>query len=467
MRVLIDVRPTPEQLSIVSRNKPGIEVIRGAAGSGKTTTALLRLRSLIGAFINRRRRQEGSVPVRALVLTYNRTLRGYIEALAQQQVSETSEVNLVISTFAKWAKSSLGNPRMVPIPTRRKKIMTLGSGLGLQDDFLLEEVEYVLGRFLPDKLDDYLNSRRDGRGISPRVDRKLRESILNKVLRPYQSWIDDKDLWDWNDLAVKLAYDKLDPPYDIIITDETQDFSANQIRAIKNQLAKTHSLTLVIDTAQRIYARGFTWQETGINVRPENSRRLVRNYRNTIEIAKFAMPLIEGIPIDDDATIPDFSQCENHGRKPIVLSGKFSGQMKFVVRYLRKEVNLNNESVAFLHPLGGGWFNFTKNAIDKAGFDYVELTRKSEWPQGIENIAFSTLYSAKGLEFDHVIIVGLNAEVMSHGENEDDDRLIKLRRLLAMGIGRARKSVILGYKPEDMSQLIKYLKRATFEKVNV
>jgi len=45
MRVLANVRPTPEQLAIVSRNRPGIEVIRGAAGSGKTTTALLRLRS--------------------------------------------------------------------------------------------------------------------------------------------------------------------------------------------------------------------------------------------------------------------------------------------------------------------------------------------------------------------------------------------------------------------------------------
>ena len=85
----------------------------------------------------------------------------------------------------------------------------------------------------------------------------------------------DENLVDWDDLAVSLSRQKVGCPYDIIITDETQDFSANEIRAIKNQLAGEHSLTFVVDTAQRIYARGFTWQEAGIIV--QNSRRLSKN----------------------------------------------------------------------------------------------------------------------------------------------------------------------------------------------
>jgi len=113
MRALVEVSPTPEQLIIVSRNKPGIEVIRGAAGCGKTTTALLRLRALIGTFVSRKRRMEKKEPVRILVLTYNRTLRGYIRALARQQVSESDEIDLQISTFAKWAMENLGKPKIV------------------------------------------------------------------------------------------------------------------------------------------------------------------------------------------------------------------------------------------------------------------------------------------------------------------------------------------------------------------
>lgn len=46
VKVLPNVGPTPEQLQIVMNTKPGVFVVRGEADSGKTTTALLRLRQL-------------------------------------------------------------------------------------------------------------------------------------------------------------------------------------------------------------------------------------------------------------------------------------------------------------------------------------------------------------------------------------------------------------------------------------
>src|SRR3569832_878960 len=45
MKTLPLVRPTAEQLPLIGQNRLGVEVIRGAAGSGKTSTAILRLRS--------------------------------------------------------------------------------------------------------------------------------------------------------------------------------------------------------------------------------------------------------------------------------------------------------------------------------------------------------------------------------------------------------------------------------------
>lgn len=53
MKNLPVIQATPEQLALVSRTKLGVEVICGAAGSGKTTTALLRLRSLSYMFHER------------------------------------------------------------------------------------------------------------------------------------------------------------------------------------------------------------------------------------------------------------------------------------------------------------------------------------------------------------------------------------------------------------------------------
>jgi superfamily I DNA/RNA helicase len=114
-----------------------------------------------------------------------------------------------------------------------------------------------------------------------------------------------------------------------------------------------------------------------------------------------------------------------------------------------------------LHPRG--WFGFLRNALAAAGLPFVEITRESEWPDGDENIALSTLHSAKGLEFDHVVMIGLNAEVLQHGDDDEDDQLIRLRRLIAMGIGRARRSVVLGYKATDASRLIEFLDPATYD----
>lgn len=467
MQTLRDVKPTPEQLTIVSRNRPGIEVIRGAAGSGKTTTALLRLRSLIGMFTSQRKRQQSGKPVRILVLTYNRTLRGYIEALTKQQVAETDDIELKILTFAKWAMSSLGNVTIIDNSVRKNKILKLGAGINLENDFLLNEVEYIMGRFLPENLEDYISARRDGRGTSPRVERSMREAILNDVIKPYQTWIDYEKIWDWNDLAVKLAKEKLKFSYDIIIADEAQDFSANQIRATHNQMAKVSSLTFVLDSAQRIYARGYTWNEAGVTVRPENSKRLEKNYRNTVEIAKFAASLIDGVPVDDDATMPDFESCERHGPKPLALKGKFSNQMTYIVKYIKDNIDLSSQSIAILHPLGGGWFDYVRQSLNAENLPFVEISKQSEWPDGSENIALSTLHSAKGLEFDHVIIISLDTETLPHGDGDDDDRLLMLRRLVAMGAGRARESLLIGHKSKGASKLLDLIDSETYDEVLV
>ena len=86
MRTLQNIKPTPEQLPILTDARPGFRLIRGAAGSGKTTAALLRLRQLCASRLARKARLQSEEPVRVLVLTFNGLLQVYIIQLTWRLV---------------------------------------------------------------------------------------------------------------------------------------------------------------------------------------------------------------------------------------------------------------------------------------------------------------------------------------------------------------------------------------------
>ncbi len=463
MKSLVSITPTSEQLAIIANPRPGVKLIRGAAGSGKTTTALLMLRSLTSFYLRRKERLKIPGNVNVLALTYNRTLKGYIGELASQQVQQSQDMDLTVSTFASWAKSF--NPRLKILENWEKesKVAQLASGLPLSGDFILREVDYVLGRFVPDKITDYLTCSRDGRGIAPRMERALRQKLLDTVIDPYIVWKKGRNILDWNDIAINMLSSEAPKLYDIIIADEVQDLSANQVRAIMHCVTESSSVIFVLDAAQRIYPQAFTWLEAGVEI--NKSYRLKENHRNTKEICQFALPLLVGLEIGDDGTLPDLQSCNKNGPLPLVLVGKYSEQVAFAFKVIKESIDLSVESVAFLHPLGGKWFNYLRSLLRAEGLDWVELTREGEWPTGPENIALSTMHSAKGLEFDHVFILGLNDEVTPHGEEHGDSTFENLQRVLAMAVTRARKSVIIGYKSGEASKLIGLLQPDTYREI--
>ncbi|KVF03993.1 hypothetical protein WJ04_21290 [Burkholderia vietnamiensis] len=278
-------------------------------------------------------------------------------------------------------------------------------------------------------------------------------------------WKQREGLIDWNDAAVQLATEQRHG-YDIVIVDESQDFSANELRAVMSQVAEEHAVSFIIDTAQRIYARGFNWAEAGIAIRPETSHRLSVNYRNTPQIARLASGLMQCVQLDDDGTPPSLLDPLADAATPVLLKGYFNAQVRWCINYIRERVNLANESVAFLHPKG--WFTYLKERLAIAQLNYVEVTGQRDWPEGDANIALCTFHSAKGLDFDHVIIIGLSSEGLPEGQFEmGDERFETACRLLAMAIARARIQVVLGYKPTEESALLQRLDRTAFVEIEV
>lgn len=296
------------------------------------------------------------------------------------------------------------------------------------------------------------------------MDKVMRQHLMDEVVLPYLEWKRKNDVRDFHDLAWAMLNEEADLKYDVVVIDEAQDFSANQLRAVKQHCDPAVTLTIVTDTAQRIYPRGGALQEAGISVSSARSFRLSNNYRNTKQIAALAASIANGLPVDDDGSLPDPLACTQEGERPVIVYGTFSEQMAYALDKLSR-INLELDTVGFLHLKGGKWFNLVRQTLSGAGYEFCELQAASEWPETGGNIGLCTLHSAKGLEFDHVFIIGLAQEQASYGTGDDDDRYENLRRLLAMAVGRGRKTVTLGTKPGEALELLSTIDLSVIDEV--
>ena len=64
-------------------------------------------------------------------------------------------------------------------------------------------------------------------------------------------------------------------------------------------------------------------------------------------------------------------------------------------------------------------------------------------PPTLPGVVLSTLHAAKGLEWEHVFLVGINEGVLPMGPEIEEER-----RLFYVGLTRAKKTVHLSYAGE-------------------
>lgn len=139
-----------------------------------------------------------------------------------------------------------------------------------------------------------------------------------------------------------------------------------------------------------------------------------------------------------------------------------------------------HERAANVKELVAAAREFDMEHPDDGGLDaYLEqssLTSDADtWDAEANRVSLMTLHSAKGLEFDHVFIVGCEEGILPHERSQDPEQVEEERRLLFVGITRARKSLRLSrcetrfrsnsYWPVIASRFLMELPRSEMEVV--
>jgi superfamily I DNA/RNA helicase len=240
--------------------------------------------------------------------------------------------------------------------------------------------------------------------------------------------------------------------YSAVVIDEVQDLPCAIIRMLHSIVGdRPDGLNLIGDGQQTIYSGGYTLSEANISIAGRGVIK-TKNYRNTVEIADFALSLvagdefldIEGTPSTADVT----SEVVRHGVRPKATrltsrAGHDSSLIEHVRSLLLTGVHLGD--IAILTPTNHAAGDVSK-ALADAGLKSIELLAYDGKP--IEAIKVGTIKRAKGLEFKQVLVVRTPPRLLEPGPISEDtaetERRELDRRELYVAMTRARDGLWVG-----------------------
>jgi DNA helicase-2/ATP-dependent DNA helicase PcrA len=412
----------PDQFALISRPESGVVVLRGSAGSGKTTVALHRIAYLS---YNMGRRFN---PQAVLVIVWGRAMRDYVaNVLPALGVS-----GVQVSTWSRWARTLVSRhfPELTnrvaedtPEPVTRLKLHAGVSAL------MERQIRTTPGKATRQQaIEDWLRLLTDhaalreavGEGLSDAAFARAIDWCRHQVTAFYRRLEGERDAdphLDPEDDALLLRAHQLrvgplmrpghKPMKHIhVVLDEVQDFSPVEVQVLLDTTDERRSVTLAGDVRQHISAgAGFTsWSGflARIGVEATALNTLVVSYRSTHPITRFALDVLQ----DDDEPAPrttrdgppvELFRFSDHGAVVAFLAEELR-------RLQRAEPNAN---VALLTP------DPATSRMYAAGLHQAELGRvrlvidqEFAFSPGIDVVEASQV---KGLEFDYVVLVEASA----------------------------------------------------------
>ncbi len=225
-------------------------------------------------------------------------------------------------------------------------------------------------------------------------------------------------------------------PLDEILIDEGQDFEARIFRSL---IQKCRQMTVGADNAQKVHEKGILANE--IRQELESNKPVVPvplnyNYRNTFEIYNFARFFV-----------PDSERANLQIRLDLMARG--NGNMPVVINVLSEEEKLSRLRV-ILEDAGDRNIAILLYGQREVDYYHQKITQMrfsaTKWYHGhqpsiIENILVTTYKSAKGLEFQVVIMPDMHTAMNSKEKTAEH---------YYIGCTRAKESLYLTFTGHNL-----------------
>ena len=452
----------PSQRRLVERNWNGPVRILGGAGTGKTVVAMHRARWLARDLI------KDEKPGRVLFTTFTRNLATDIRSNLTKICSSEELQRIEVVNLDRWVMNFLKIQGLQVRAFNQKAkddawslAMDMADpSLGLEKNFYEEEWKDVVLANGCRSRDDYLKARRVGRGTG--LNRKRRSQVW-PVFDALRAEFRQQGLWEPEE-AKKAAADLLkdsgrSPLFTAVVVDEAQDLDMVSFELIRALAGATHAndLFIVGDAHQRIYGKPVVLGRCGIEIRGR-SHKLRINYRTTEETRVWATAVLEGLDFDDlDGGSDPAGDCRSllHGDKPLIRRcGTQAEEMQFLVEVLRQiEIEQGSLASTCITARTNSAITDLRQRLQGEGIQSRVIDADEADDLSDTSLRLATMHRVKGLEFDQVLIPGLDKDqvplktVLDSRPDQVSRELFaqQERSLLHVAATRAKKRVVISY----------------------
>ncbi|WP_281871951.1 3'-5' exonuclease [Brachybacterium paraconglomeratum] len=477
----------PEQRRFATRRNKNSFRVSGGAGTGKTVVAVHRARNLA-------RRDPSS---RLILTTFTRTLADSlteqllrldptvpqagavgesgvrvvgIDALAHQVVHSLASAE----ELATATTQALGYPTSSWIPDPadakawRTAITDAGTDLrpGIANPTFLEQ-EYLMA-VLPKRiteLAEYARVSRGGRGTP--LGRPQRIAVW-KTIETYRQGHRLEQKLSFAEIAAVAAQILENRAAsgqgriaEHVIVDEGQDLHPAHWQLLRAAVEPgADDLFIAEDSHQRIYGQKLKLSQYGIDLRGR-ARRLTLNYRTTAQNLGYALRILDGDAfesLEDLEGLPESHhdyRSVRSGPAPRIIAAKDPAAERAAIAEVVKDwIDGGTPPSAIGVLVRGG--QQAAGIVGSLGTVEVKATEiKGNSMGSPKAVQVMTMHRAKGMEFQRVILAGMNATSMpakyvlaSLEDAEREDKLQQERSLLYVAASRARDELVVTYSGE-------------------